>query len=167
MKLPGPMDSTAGYIILGIVLAFAINQGIGLLLSTDMPIVAVESNSMVPTFYRGDILLLHGLPAEDIAVGDIIVFSPVIGRSDMVPIVHRVIEKNPDGTFQTRGDANPGQLDFEKHIYHSQIHGKVFLILPYLGWVKIGITEYILPNIIPIALVILLAYLAFLILRKI
>lgn len=154
---------TAVYVILGIMLAFAVNTGLGFALGTDMPIVAVESDSMVPTFSKGDILILQGTgePKE----ADIIVFS-VQGRS--TPIVHRVVEKNPDGTFQTRGDANFGQLPFEKSIDISQIHGKVILIIPYLGWVKIGLSEifflHILPNWILVILIAIVAaslYIAF------
>jgi signal peptidase I len=164
MKMPKPLNSTVGYVLLGVVLAFMINQGMALALSTDMPIVAVESNSMVPTFYRGDILVLRGSLAEELDIGDIIVFSPriqsntVAGASGSSPIVHRIVKINPDGSFQTQGDANPGQLYFEKHITPSQIHGKSVLIIPYLGWVKIGITEYVVPNAIWIAIAAGVAY---------
>ncbi len=132
-------------IIFGIVLAFSINQGLAVALSTPMPVVAVESNSMVPTFQKGDILILHGVPAENLAVGDIIVFSP---PRQGTPVVHRIVRLNSDGTFQTRGDANPGQLGFEKRIYPEQIQGKVIMIVPYIGWIKLAITEIVLPNIL-------------------
>lgn len=131
---------TLGYVALGIVLAFAANQGLALALSTDMPMVAVESNSMVPTFNKGDILILQGIPSSELEIGDVVVFSPY-GRE--TPVVHRLIAKNPDGTFQTRGDANTGQLPFEKRIEPSQIHGRSIAIIPYLGWVKIGATKLI------------------------
>ena len=138
-------SSSIFYIVLGVVLAFAVNASLAYGLSTDMPIVAVESNSMTPTFYRGDILVLQGVPATSLEVGDIIVFSP---PNQEVPIVHRIIEINPDGTFQTQGDANPGQIWYEKSIKASQIHGKEVLIIPFLGWVKIISMEYVLPNIV-------------------
>jgi signal peptidase len=169
MKLPGPLDSTVGYVIVGVILAFLINQGMALALSTNMPIVAVESNSMVPTFHKGDILVLYGTPAEELEVGDIIVFQPeagayasttdfISGSASTIPIVHRIIRINPDGSFQTKGDANPGQLSFEKHIEPSQIYGESILIIPYLGWVKIGITEFVVPNILWIAIALIAAY---------
>ena len=166
MKIPKPLNSTLGYVLLGVVLAFLINQGMAFALSTDMPIVAVESNSMVPTFYKGDILVLQGAQQQDLEIGDIIVFSPrtqtntnpLTGYSTSSPIVHRITKVNPDGTFQTQGDANPGQLYFEKHIEPSQIHGKSILIIPYLGWVKIGITEHVVPNAIWIAIAAVIAY---------
>jgi signal peptidase I len=137
--------STVLYIALGILLAFGLNQGLAFGLSTELPIVAVESNSMVPTFQKGDILILQGIPAEDLKVEDIVVFNP---PNQDIPVVHRIVLINPDGTFQTKGDANNGQLPFEKSIQASQIKGKEIIIIPYLGWVKIGINEYILPNII-------------------
>ncbi|MFH1294715.1 MAG: signal peptidase I [Candidatus Aenigmatarchaeota archaeon] len=136
------MTSTVIYVIAGVLLAFLINAGMGLALGTDLPIVAVQSNSMVPTFYKGDMLLLSGVGASDIRIGDIIVFST---EERNTPIVHRVIRVNEDGTLQTKGDANAGQLDFETKITHESIHGKVMYIIPYVGWVKIGLSEYALP----------------------
>jgi len=144
--------STILYVLVGILLAFGINHGLALALSTPIPVVAVESNSMVPTFQRGDILVLQGVKAEELKVGDIIVFSP---EGQAVPVVHRIIEINPDGTFQTKGDANTRQLSFEIRIRPDQIRGKEILILPYLGWIKIGITEYVIPNIMWVLLVII------------
>jgi signal peptidase I len=144
------LEGTPGtiiYVFLGVFLALGINLVLGQALSTDMPVVAVESNSMIPTFYQGDILIIQGTqPPENykstLAVGDVIVFS--VGNRN-VPIVHRIKQINPDGSFQTQGDANTGQHSFEKSIVTEQIHGKVVAIIPYLGWVKIGVTEYIVP----------------------
>ncbi len=149
IKLEGTTE-TVFYIFLGVFFAFVINIVLGQALSTDMPVVAVESNSMVPTFYQGDILIIQGVrdPKDYLnflEIGDIIVFS-VEDRD--VPIVHRIKQINPDGSFQTKGDATLGQHPFEKHIEPEQIHGKVISIIPYLGWVKIGVTEYILPFVV-------------------
>ncbi len=136
-------NSSVFYIIVGVVLALGINQGLAFGLSTDMPIVAVESNSMVPEFYKGDMLMLQGAGQEQLSIGDIIVFDPPAGGT---PVVHRVVEINSDGTFQTKGDANSGQLFYEKSIDHSQVHGRVIMIIPFLGWIKIGMMQYVLPN---------------------
>lgn len=157
MKLK-EINSSVLYIILGVVLAFGINQGLALGLSTDIPVVAVESNSMVPTFQKGDILVLQGVLVDDLIVGDIIVFSPDVQQT---PVVHRVIKVNDDDTVQTKGDANVQQLPFETEIRQDQIHGKVITIVPYLGWVKIGMAEYVVPNIhwvILAALIVILLY---------
>jgi len=139
---------TVVYIVLGVVIALGINYGLGFLLNTQYPIVAVESNSMKSSnenesFEKGDILIIQGIPKENLTIGDVIVFS----GSGPVPIVHRIVEINSDGTFQTKGDANPGQLSFEKSIPYEKIHGKKILKIPWLGWVKIGLIEIVLPNI--------------------
>lgn len=147
--------STVIYIILGIALAFGINQAMALALNTDMPVVAVESNSMVPTFYRGDLLILQGALPETLSEGDVIVFFP-LGKS--TAIVHRIVDINDDGTFQTKGDANTDQLPFEKRIVPEQIHGRSIATVPYLGWVKIGMTDYVFPNIVWIAIILVAAY---------
>jgi len=156
--------STAAYILAGVLLAFLINAGMGLALGTDLPIVAVQSNSMVPTFYKGDLLILQGVPKESIAVGDIIVFA---ADERSTPIVHRIVAINADGSFQTKGDANNGQLPFETKIPYDRIHGKAMFIIPYLGWVKIGLSEYLIPAIAKnIALVMLFSVAAIIIYYK-
>ncbi len=149
--------STIGYIILGIAIAYFINIALSFALNTSMPVVAVESNSMVPAFSRGDILFLAGKNASELKVGDIIVYSP---EGQSVPIVHRIISVNPDGSFQTKGDANAGQLAFEKHVAPSEINGVVVFIVPYAGWIKIAVTNYILPNAVWIALALTAAFAA-------
>lgn len=152
--MKGDYKETFIYMAIGVLLAFGINQGMAFALTTDMPVVAVESYSMVPVFYKGDILVLQGMGPNDYQVGDIIVYT-VPGRS--VPVVHRVMKINPDGSYQTKGDANTGPIDFkdsygniiysEQHIDEENVHGRVVLIVPYLGWVKIGVMEHLLPNI--------------------
>jgi len=143
--MKGSYRETVFYVIAGVVLAWVLNQGLAYALSTDMPVVAVESNSMIPVFYKGDILVLNGADPSQLKIGDVIVFS-VPGRD--VPVVHRIVKINTDGSFQTKGDNNPGQLSFEQYVSRSNVHGKVFLIIPYLGWVKIGVLEFVVPNLI-------------------
>lgn len=149
--------STFAYIVLGIVIAYSINMGMSMALGTDMPVVAVESNSMVPAFSRGDILILKGGAVSELKLGDIIVYSP---EGQNTPIVHRIVSKNPDGTFQTKGDANAGQLSFEKRVSSGQIHGMVLAVIPYAGWIKIAVTDYMLPNILWIVVALAIAFAA-------
>ena len=144
--------STLFFIIIGIVLAVTVNYGMSFVMATQYPIVAVESNSMVPFFYRGDILVIKGASQDELKTGDVIVFS-VPGRP--VPIVHRIIAKNPDNTYQTKGDANSDQHPWEKSIEFTQIKGREILILPFLGWVKIGMTEILGQNILVLIILII------------
>ena len=125
------------YIILGFILAYSFNVGLGYALSTDTPVVAVFSNSMVPEFYKGDMAVVEGV--SDIRLGDIIVFD-VPSRS--VPIIHRIISIQ-DGEIRTKGDNNPS---IDPWITSKEnVHGKVLFIIPGLGWVKIICAEAGIP----------------------
>ena len=86
-------------------------------------------------FEKGDVLVIQGVSEAELEVGDIIVYS-VQGRKD--PIIHRIIALDP---IQTKGDANAGQISFERSISQGQIHGKAVTLVPYIGWVKVGTLE--------------------------
>ena len=142
---------TAIYVVGGFFFAWLAMTGLGLALSTDTPVVAVFSGSMVPTFYKGDMIIVSspnsgvtgmflGSGNEDYKVGDIIVFDAVKGGYKF-PIIHRIISMNADGTFETKGDANSVQGDFEHNVRKTQIHGRAVLKIPMLGWVKVGAFE--------------------------
>jgi hypothetical protein len=82
-------------------------------------------------FNIGDIFILR--KAKEIEVGDVIVYSNGINDA---PIIHRVIGIG-NGFYRTKGDHNFGVSNFERAIKKEQIHGKVLLKIPYLGWVKV------------------------------
>jgi len=154
------------YAFLGIVIAFLLNQGLAFALVTDYPVVAVVSDSMTHDattevvhyqwlqenlgynreyvnsmpfsdgFLKGDMPIVQG--SSSYYVGDIIVFST---PNQGVPIIHRIIKINPDGTFMTKGDHNSMLLPFEKSIKPSQIHGKVIFIIPKLGYFKVAVSK--------------------------
>jgi hypothetical protein len=86
-------------------------------------------------FNKGDVLVIQGVSEEDLVVGDIIVYSAP-GKRD--PIIHRTIALDP---IQTKGDANFGQISFERDISPEQVHGKAIAKIPYIGWVKVGSME--------------------------
>ncbi|UCD02527.1 MAG: signal peptidase I [Promethearchaeota archaeon] len=121
-------------------------------LNTSTPLVVVVSGSMEPTLYRGDLLFLKG---EDPATikngtidgkeGDIIVFNAHLVPGWIYPpndpIVHRVIDKKYDNGwfFLTKGDANPNPDD--DWVPENAILGVVWGRIPYIGWVKIFLTD--------------------------
>ena len=83
-------------------------------------------------FERGDLLIIQGVDARDIVIGDVVVFQ-VPGKDD---ISHRVVEKvEADGSlsFTTKGDANLWPLLFEYSIGPEQIRGKVISVIPKIG----------------------------------
>jgi signal peptidase len=143
-------------------------------LNTESPIVVVISGSMEPNIHKGDLLFVAGIDAEDIKNGtaedkngDIIVFDAqgLWPNAPLEPIVHRVIDKYQVGDtwyFRTKGDANV--IQDAAPIPESRIIGVVIGGIPYIGWVKIILTESGL--LIPL-LVVISALLIFSIIRDI
>jgi len=154
------------YALLGIVIAFFLNMSLGLALNTDLPVVAVVTSSMVHDdsteinhyqwleknfgytreyidswpipngFSAGDLPIIQG--SDEYHIGDVIVYS-VPGQK--TPIIHRIVKINPDGTYVTKGDHNPGLLPFEHSVRKEWIHGKVIFIIPKLGYFKVVISK--------------------------
>jgi signal peptidase len=120
-------------------------------LNTEAPIVIVVSGSMEPSISEGDLLFVAGAnpkyikngTAED-KNGDVIVFDArrLWAGAPEEPIVHRVVDKYLDGDtwyFITKGDAN-AVIDQEP-VPDYCIIGVVIGGIPYIGWVKILLTE--------------------------
>lgn len=92
-------------------------------------------------FEKGDVLVVKGFAPRDLRVGDVIVYA-TSERTE--PIIHRVISKEFIGgayVFETLGDANSGQLGFEKKVTSKQIAGKAVFLIPKIGWVKVGLVD--------------------------
>ena len=161
-------DGPLGYVIyalLGILIAFLVNQTLAFALETDLPVVAVVSDSMTHDqntdinhyqwlesnmgydrnyvdswpvkdgFLKGDLPIIEG--SKDYKVGDVIVYD---SPDTKVPIIHRIIKINSDGSYQTKGDHNNGQIWFEKSVKPEQVHGKVIFIIPKLGYFKVMVS---------------------------
>lgn len=151
---------------------FILYPGIGAAMGTDFPIVAVVSSSMdhhnmdfdtwwdekgefyeknniskeefrkfylADGFKKGDVLIIKGHPPDEIEEGDIIVFHE---KSRDNPIIHRVVDVG-DEAYSTKGDANSIQIKFEKNISYDKVEGKAVLMIPIIGWVKVGFVEII------------------------
>ena len=121
------------YLFLGFVIAYLVNIGLGYALGTDTPVVAVFSESMVPTFYKGDMIVVYG--DKDVSVNDIIIFN---APNRNYPIIHRIYSITSDG-IKTKGDNNSDVDPWT--INKDNIHGKAIFKFPLLGWVKIIFVE--------------------------
>ena len=110
-----------------------------LIMGTSSPLVVVESESMIPTLNRGDLLILQAQSPEAIDVGDIVVYNADWHDK---PIVHRVVERQLVGSeyhYYTQGDNNSIR-DPEYRLYED-IVGVVILAIPYLGYVTLFLHE--------------------------
>ena len=136
-------------------------------MGTSNPLVVVESESMLPTLEIGHLLVLQARAADQIQVGDIIVFNAVYHDK---PIVHRIIEIEnvtiePEnitaGTpavyelhYITRGDNN--DLTDAMYRVHSDIIGVVVFAIPYVGHVTLFLHQ---PSGLAIVLILFIALL--------
>lgn len=163
MKIEKDTIETIGYIVLGVIAAYLLNFGLGLAMGTDLPVVAVVSDSMTHDsltltrhyefleknlgysneeidswpissgFLRGDVLVVDGVGIDELEVGDVIVYD-IKGQS--TPIVHRIVKIEGD-EITTKGDHNPSYDPWKP----TKIHGKAIFVIPYLGWPKLALTE--------------------------
>ena len=101
----------------------------------------VMSNSMGPTISAGDVVAFAEYDGALLPPGAIIQFNDA-AREDST-LTHRVVAINPDGTYQTKGDANGG-VDSTK-VPAESIIGVARMVSPYGGlphfWLATG--EYV------------------------
>lgn len=99
--------------------------------------IAIGSDSMNPTFYKGDAIIFKKVSADEVAEGDVLVFS-----SNGKIITHRVeqiIKKGDQIFFQTKGDNNTNS-DAEL-VSEEDTLGIVRYIVKYIGYPTIWINE--------------------------
>lgn len=86
--------------------ALSLLAGITAVFATDLRLVHVMTNSMAPTFHRGDILITKSVSPSSLKVGEIAVLRAPDGFS----YSHRIYSTNSAGDkvlVKTKGDANP------------------------------------------------------------
>ena len=117
------MKKTLGILIIMVIIILSIcvikNRQV---LCEKLPVrlLIVKSNSMYPTFQKGDFILIKR--NNDYKKGDIITYD----YESNYLVTHRIIEKN-NNFFITKGDNNNSEDD--KFIQLDNIKGKVILIL--------------------------------------
>ena len=136
-----------------------------LLTGTWPMMVGVESGSMMPHIYKGDIIFLQGISRTSITTyqvgteinytsfgdyGDVIVYRPK-GDPDVTPIIHRAMYwvdtgdsmpnnwPAPHAGFITKGDNNDGydQPGLTDPIKPDWIVGVARVRVPYLGYIRL------------------------------
>jgi signal peptidase len=130
-------------------------------LNTSIPLAYVPSRSMEPTLKVGDLVIIKGVPSNEIKEGSIIVFYvPGHYGEDEYRIVHRVVKVVNLGSelgFETKGDNNPIS-DYYRwgYIPLSYVVGVVIYKIPYVGYAALGVRKPIGILIISLLIAILL-----------
>lgn len=87
---------------------------------------AVSSDSMAPLMHRGDLVVTTG--RGTLAIGDAVTF-----RKFGALVTHRIVDHGRmPGTYETRGDANPGNDPWT--ITSRDVVGKVRGVVTNAGW---------------------------------
>lgn len=70
-------------------------------------VLVVVTGSMEPSIHVGDYIFIERVSASELKEGDIIAFYSEAADISGMLVTHRITALNEDGTFVTRGDANP------------------------------------------------------------
>jgi signal peptidase len=109
--------------------------GLRIALRTTTPWIAVASGSMSPALNVGDLVIIQGVPPNQIKVGDIIVFD---SPPSPYPTIHRVIrvqnQSQNKTSFVTKGDVN---VDEDAPVAEDLVHGRVIYRIPILGYLAL------------------------------
>lgn len=118
--------------IIAVTLLLAIAVGLAALHFSGRQLLSVQSGSMVPTFRRGDAVLVEPVSASQLAVGDIISYRS--SADPHVVVTHRLVNYNHGThTLTTAGDAQQDRPD--KPIQFIQVQGRAVAVAPALGFV--------------------------------
>lgn len=99
--------------------------------------IAIASNSMIPTYYRGDALIIENYDNRYLQEGEIIVF-----KKGNVLIAHRIVKTKESSDklyFYTKGDANKSVDD--QIVSQDEVEGVVKRVVKYIGYPTVWINE--------------------------
>ncbi len=111
---------------------FGLPRALSSALNTPYPMAAITSGSMWSALKEGDLVLIQGVPKDEIRVGDIVVYRNGTGGGFTI---HRVVRLEEE-TLVTKGDANFSE---DAPVRYESLVGKNLTFfgrpvrLPYLG----------------------------------
>ncbi|MFD1714729.1 signal peptidase I [Amnibacterium flavum] len=124
------------WIAIGI-LAAALVVPAGYLLIGGRTVVAIDGGSMMPTFYRGSVVIDGPVADEDLAVGMMVTVKDPGGTY----FTHRIVSIDAEGGLHLKGDANEFADDTVRT--PDQVVGQVETVLPaVLGGILIQLQEW-------------------------
>ena len=115
----------SGFIFLGILFLTILFTNIVTAVILPIKPVVLTSESMFPTYQKGEILFYTSY--GNYQINDVILYQPPIAIN---PIIVRIISENPNSTFVVKGDnidTNPEPITFldQYNVEINQIEGKV------------------------------------------
>lgn len=115
-------------------------------------LTVIRSNSMSPVWERGDMVIIENLKEKEaVQNGDIVFFKTEEGSlADKGWIAHRVVDRNVDKGFITKGDANEytDQRDGSGLIERDWIAGRALtigetpIVIPKIGYLSLWAEKY-------------------------
>lgn len=108
--------------------ALAVAIMIGLFSLLHFKLSAVQSNSMTPTFQKGDALFIRPIRPQQIRLGDIVVYRR--STEPTIPVSHRVVSVGRHGYIVTAGDR---QYTPDEPVSVQQVTGRAVAVAPHLG----------------------------------
>jgi signal peptidase len=87
----------------------------------------VTSGSMTPVVTPGDVVMIRPAQDDELSPNTVVLYD----RPDTGPILHRIVAVLPDGTLQTRGDANASPDSAP--VRSSDVRGVAVLRVPWVG----------------------------------
>lgn len=97
-------------------------------------VLQIVTGSMDPTLKEGDFIIVRKTDPDEIEAGDIISFYSEEDDVRGKIVTHRVEKINPDGSFTTRGDANPASD--KKPVRKDQVLGRYVRKARYMRWMS-------------------------------
>ncbi|WP_258071915.1 signal peptidase I [Clavibacter michiganensis] len=130
--------------IVSVVLALVVVAVLLLTLTGTARFVPVLSNSMAPGMPVGSLAVTQPVAREDVAVGDVVVFTAPVGPA--IRVIHRAITvygpesaDRIDGwtpdllVMETQGDNNPSPDPWIVTVSDDEVQRRT-AVVPYLGW---------------------------------
>ena len=100
--------------------------------------IAIASNSMSPTYRRGDAVIYEKIDVRDLEIGDILAFQ----KNDIV-VTHRIVKIWKQGNqyyYTTKGDNNNTEDNFKTK--DTEVLGRVKFIFKYIGYPTVFVSEF-------------------------
>jgi signal peptidase len=118
-------------IVLSLLIVGVSVAGFGYVRASGAKTLSVQSGSMVPTFHKGDLVVVKSVP--EYRVGDVITFINPANKKETV--THRIIAVRASSmsmSYVTKGDANMAP---DIPVASSAVIGKLQHIVPRVGYV--------------------------------